>query len=182
MWRLLFKSWLDGVKHDAPDVPVSQEELALDASIVYAHEIKRWEPGSIAAYFRLSLDRVLKVIKKFKRRIYRDKEKKYLKFFNTRRKVNSVHISAIEDFILMHKGQSFTIRDIQYCLDTYYPQLTKVSDWSIRKILKENLRFSYKRLCLIQRKLFRLEFSRRFFESALFQTVLEDEGYELLQY
>ena len=130
------------MKHDAPDAPVSQEELALDASIVYAHEIKRWGPGSIAAYFRLSLDRVLKAIKNFKRRIYRDKGKKYLKFFNTRREVNSVHISAIEDFILKHKNQSFTIRDIQYCLDTYYLQLTKVSDWSLRKILKENLIFS----------------------------------------
>ena len=72
------------------------------------------------------------------------------------------------------------MRDIQYCLDTYYPQLTKISDWSIRKILKENLRFSYKRLCLIQRKLFRPEYTRRFFESALLQIVLEDEGYELL--
>ena len=80
----------------------------------------------------------------------------------------------------MHKDQSFTISDIQSFLDTKYPQLTKVSDRSIRKILKGNLRFSYMRICLIQRKLFWSEYTRRLFESALLLIVLENEEYELL--
>ena len=118
--------------------------------------------------------------KNLKRRIYRDKGKKYLKFLILEEKSIVSILVQLKTSFLKHKGQSFTIRDIQYCFDTYCPQLTKLSDWSIWKILKENLRFIYKRLCLIQLKLFRPEYTRMFFESALLQIVLEDEGYELL--
>ena len=58
------------------------------------------------------------------------------------------HVNAIKNFILSHQDQHFTIREIKLDLDTNYPNLNKISDWSIRKILTINLRYSYKKQSL----------------------------------
>ena len=90
------------------------------------------------------------------------------------------HVNAIKNFILSHQDQHFTIREIKLDLDTNYPNLNKISDWSIRKILTINLRYSYKKQSLAKRKSFTNEYVRRFFESSIIQIILLDKGYELL--
>ena len=83
-------------------------------------------------------------------------------------------------FIFSLQDQQFTIREIKLNLYTNYPNLNKISDWSIWKVLRINLRYSYKKLSLDKRKSITNQFVRIFFESSIIQIILLDKGYELL--
>ena len=97
-----------------------------------------------------------------------------------RSKIKNLHIKAIKEFIKSHEGQHFTVNEIKIYLQTNFPDMIQLSEWSIRKILKLSLRYSYKKVNFIQKKVFKDEYVRRFFESSIIQLLLINNGYELL--
>ena len=54
------------------------------------------------------------------------------------KRITSQHINAIQKFLIKYKEEHFTIRMIQQYLIKEYSELAKISDWSVRSILKEN--------------------------------------------
>ena len=97
-----------------------------------------------------------------------------------KRKIGDSHINAIKEYISRNFGRYFTVWSIQKYLKEDYPELAWISDWVVRYILRKKLKYSYKKLSLMKKKLFKEEQIRKFIESALVQLLLNSKGYELM--
>ena len=71
------------------------------------------------------------------------------------------------------------IRDIRRHL-VAEANMEAISRSSIMRILKQKLRYSYKKLCKLKKVSTQPQNIRKFFESAILQLRLEQDGYEII--
>ena len=148
--------------------------------IVNAYYARRWWLKSIAGDYKQNIEKVIKIIIDFK--ITTSKRNGIASNYphSFRRKVTNQHIDAVKEFLIKHKGEHFTIDMIQFYLKEEYLELPMISDWSIRKILNPNLKYSDKKICLVHKKMITPKYLRIFFESAYSLASLEERDYELM--
>ena len=173
------KSFIDNCDKGNRNFSQNSDDLDLKSRVVYAYQVNKWSTKSISSYFNLEEWRVLEIISKFETIQKRGKE-----FSSSSRrasrKIMTQHSDAIRKFLDEHKGKHITVDKIKLYLNENNIDLPKISDWSIRRILKTKLKYSYKRIWLINKKMFTANYWRLFFESALALMMLESKCYELL--
>ena len=82
------------------------------------------------------------------------------------------------DFFAANIGKYFKIKDIKSYLSDTWSNLSRISDKSIRRIIKYHLRYNFKIQHLTHIKKSKPEYLRRFNESKFSQIHLEELGYE----
>ena len=61
-----------------------------------------------------------------------------------KRKLQNEHIAQIENFLEEKKGAIIIIKMIKEHLINNFPDLSRISDFTIRSILKKEMKYSYK--------------------------------------
>ena len=174
------KWFIDSSNESIENSKDDADNLDLKWKIVYAYYTRRWWLKSISGYYKQNIEKVIEIITDFK--IAASKRNRIASNYpySFRRKVTNQHIDAVKEFLIKHKGEHFTIDMIQFYLKEEYLELPMISDWSIRKILNQNLKYSYKKICLVHKKMITTKYLRVFFESAYSLASLEERGYELM--
>ena len=97
-----------------------------------------------------------------------------------KRKLQVEHIAQIENFLEEKKGAAITIKMIKEHLINNFPDLWKISDFTIRSALKKDMKYSYKKLSKRKQITKMDDRVRLYYESIAIQIWLEDQGIELI--
>ena len=63
-----------------------------------------------------------------------------------RRKLHDEHITEVKNYLQEKKGAVITIKMVKEHLIDTFPSLSKISDFTVRRFLKKDMRYSYKKL------------------------------------
>ena len=133
--KCLIENWDDNIENDQDNA----RNLEIKSRVVYANNVLGWWLKSISSYFKLDIGRVQEIIIEFKMATSGWNRSRIIHRYKLKRKVTHQHIDSIEEFLIEHKGECFTVKTIQLFLNREFPELSKISDWSICKILNEKL-------------------------------------------
>ena len=97
-----------------------------------------------------------------------------------KRKLQVEHIAQIENFLEEKKDAAITIKMIKEHLINNFPDLWKISDFTIRSALKKDMKYSYKKLSKRKQITKMDDRVRLHYESIAIQIWLEDQGIELI--
>ena len=136
----------------------NSDNTELEAKIIYVFKVKGWSLGSTAADFNHIKSAVLQIVKEFETRLGGKLKCTHRNRRRIKSKIANEHILWISKYVAENKGKHFTINDIQIYLKKYQIDLGYISDWSIRKIMKTKIRYCFKKLNLIQKKVFSEDF------------------------
>ena len=97
-----------------------------------------------------------------------------------RRKLHDEHITEVKNYLQEKKGAVITIKMVKEHLIDTFPSLSKISDFNVRRFLKKDMRYSYKKLSKKKPITKRQDRVRLYYESVAIQIWLEDQGIELI--
>ena len=118
--------------------------------------------------------RYLKQVKQFKDRQYMKENKS-----RSRKRTQKV-IKEVEDLILSKRYSQFTISSIQKEFNSQTENSHRISISSCRRILKEDLKYSYKRCSTVSLKTLPPENIRRYHESVALLSKMKQEDVEVI--
>ena len=132
-----------------------------DAEIILLKICKGWSLKSLAAFYSKSITEINLIIRGFKKEIKSLREN----CSANDRKVTKLHIAELKDYLMSNEGKRTNLSQITSAVNQKLPG---VSVWNetVRRIMKEDLKKSFKRVSIIE-KYYRSEPSiRKFLESA----------------
>ena len=153
----LFKqSWIkaellnEEQSEETKNIDQNSHESELKSKVVYSNKVLGWSSKSQSSYFDQDEWRILGIIKEFEI-LQKTNERRIIETTGIlNRKIKPQHVAAVKKFLFESKGKHITVEWIKIHLQENYSNLPMISDWSIRKILKSKLNYSYKKVCLIK--------------------------------
>ena len=167
---------ISGVAYShGPPLP-SEEECH---EIIRKRLIEKWTYRSITARFGPSEELIRHIVKTYRKRRAAEAKASLMMKRRTPRRISQAHVESVSEFLKTKRLWRVTVKDIMTYIESS-TNLSKLSSFSIRKILSQSLNYSYKKvdkLCNISLKQDNI---RKFCESAAIQIRLEWKGIELI--
>ena len=97
----------------------------------------------------------------------------------TSRRISQAHAESVSEFLKTKRLWRVTVKHIMTYIESS-TNLSKLSSFSIRKILRQSLNYSYKKFDILCSISLKQDYIRKFCESSAIQNRLEWKGIELI--
>ena len=146
--------------------------------IVFRAHVCRWTIKSITSKYGLKSHIIHDILGHYRKQI--DKRNELVKKIRRKSKtLSKEYTKIIEDYMNNQNDKRPTVKEIRNHLISK-ENMDPISTTSIKRILKEKLNYSFKRISTLEHNSARPFNIRKFFESAILQIKLEENNFELI--
>ena len=150
-----------------------------NAEIILLKICKGWSLKSLAAFYSKSITEINLIIRGFRKEIKSLRENCSANDRKRKRKVTELHIAELKDYLMSNEGKRTNLSQITSAVNQKLPGASVWKE-TVRRIMKEDLKKSFKRVSIIE-KYYRSEPNiRKFLESAHLLNWFENMNYTMI--
>lgn len=162
------------------DASINDISVERIAKLIYWVCIRRNSLHSASSLCQIPTFQARKILQYFWKKINQIEDLQGQLRVKSRRKVSKEHIDCVKDYLEAHRGKIITIKQIQSHLRESWPQLPQVSVSTVRRVVKTQLGYNFKRMNSAPPISMKPDNISKYFKAAITQEHLESKGYEIV--